>query len=371
MSSTIGKLFSLTAFGESHGVALGGVIDGCPAGVEINLDFIQSELNRRRPGQSKIVTQRKESDRVEFLSGIFEGKTTGTPIGFIIRNENQKSQDYDHLINAYRPSHADYTYDKKYGFRDHTGGGRASARVTVSSVVGGAIAKLLLAKSGIKIYAYTSQVGDIKLLKNYRDLDLSKTESNAVRCPDALIADAMINRIEQVRKEGDTVGGVITCVILNVPAGLGAPIFDKLQADLGKAMLGINAVKGFEIGSGFEGVKMKGSEHNDPFYLSSGSHPQDKGAAGKEGIRTKTNHSGGIQGGISNGEDIYFRVAFKPVATIMQKQMTVNVKGEEVEMVGKGRHDPCVLPRAVPIVEAMAAMVLADHLLRQRSTSLP
>lgn len=364
MSSTTGKLFSLTTFGESHGPALGGVIDGCPAGLGIDLNFIQSELDRRRPGQSKIVTQRKEGDKVEFLSGIFEGKTTGTPIGFIVRNENQKSQDYDHLLDAYRPSHADYTYDKKYGFRDHTGGGRASARVTVSSVVGGAIAKLFLSKYGIKISAFTSQVGDIKLLKSYKDLDLSKTESNAVRCPDELIAATMINKIEQIRKEGDTIGGIITCVAQHVPAGLGEPVFDKLHADLGKAMLGINAVKGFEIGSGFDGVKMKGSEHNDQFIAVS-----DKRKEIRE-IYTKTNFSGGIQGGISNGEDIYFRVAFKPVATIMQKQMTVNSKGEEVEMMGKGRHDPCVLPRAVPIVESMTAMVLADHLLRQRTAKI-
>src|SRR3990172_3246372 len=272
MSNTIGKMFSLTTFGESHGPALGGVIDGCPAGLEIDLDFIQKELDRRRPGQSTIVTQRKESDKVEFLSGILDGKTTGTPIGFIIKNENQKSQDYDHLIEAYRPSHADYTYDKKYGVRDYKGGGRASARATVSSVVGGAIAKLLLQKNGIKISAYTSQVGEIKLLKDYHTLDLSKTDSNAVRCPDELIADTMIKKIEQVRKEGDTIGGIISCVAQNVPVGLGEPIFDKLHADLGKAMLNINAVKGFEIGSGFEGVKMKGSEHNDQFQVT-----RDKG----------------------------------------------------------------------------------------------
>jgi chorismate synthase len=364
MSNTLGKLFSLTTFGESHGVALGGVIDGCPSGLEIDLNFIQSELDRRRPGQSKIVTQRKEGDKVEFLSGIFEGKTTGTPIGFIIRNENQKSQDYDHLLDAYRPSHADYTYDKKYGFRDHTGGGRTSARVTVSSVVGGAIAKLLLNKYGIKISAYTSQVGDIKLLKSYKDLDLSKTESNAVRCPDELIATTMINKIEQIRKDGDTIGGVITCVAQHIPVGLGEPVFDKLHADLGKAMLGINAVKGFEIGSGFEGVKVKGSEHNDHPYP----NPSPKGKETE--IRFKTNNSGGVLGGISNGDDIYFRVAFKPVATIMQKQITVNSKGEEIEMMGKGRHDPCVLPRAVPIVEAMTAMVLADYLLRNRATRI-
>lgn len=369
MSNTTGKIFSLTTFGESHGIALGGVIDGCPAGLEIDLDFIQSELDRRRPGQSKIVTQRKEGDKVEFLSGIFEGKTTGTPIGFIIKNENQKSQDYDHLIDAYRPSHADYTYDAKYGIRDYKGGGRASARATVSSVVGGAIAKLLLKKYGITISAYTSQVGDIKLLKDYHTLDLSKTDSNAVRCPDELIADTMIKKIEQVRKDGDTIGGVISCIAQNIPVGLGEPVFDKLHADLGKAMLGINAVKGFEIGSGFEGVAMRGSEHNDVF-LPPLNLPLKQGgeAEGRGGLRTKTNFSGGIQGGISNGEDIYFRVAFKPVATIMQEQETVNSKGETVKLTGKGRHDPCVLPRAVPIVEAMCALVLADHLLRHRAT---
>ncbi|MBI4945712.1 MAG: chorismate synthase [Bacteroidetes bacterium] len=363
MSNTIGKIFTLTTFGESHGVALGGVIDGCPSGLEIDLNFIQSELDRRRPGQSKIVSQRKESDKVEFLSGIFEGKTTGTPIGFIIRNENHKSEDYDHLMDAYRPSHADYTYDKKYGIRDYNGAGRASARATVSSVVGGAIAKLFLNKYGIKISAYTSQVGEIKLLRNYKELDLSKIESNVVRCPDELIADTMIKRIEQVRKEGDTIGGVITCVAQHVPAGLGEPVFDKLHADLGKAMLGINAVKGFEIGSGFEGVKMKGSEHNDGLIPNPA--PKEKGA-----IAFKTNNSGGVLGGISNGDDIYFRVAFKPVATIMQKQMTVNKRGEEVEISGKGRHDPCVLPRAVSVVEAMTAIVLADHLLRNRTIKM-
>jgi len=352
-----GKNFTLTTFGESHGEALGGIIDGCPAGLQIDLDFIQSELDRRRPGQSHIVTQRKEGDKVEFLSGIFEGKTMGTPIGFIIRNENQKSKDYDHNKDVYRPSHADYTYDAKYGMRDHRGGGRSSARETVSRVVAGAIAKLILKQSGITINAFTSQVGDIKLLKSYKDLDLSKIDSNIVRCPDELLADTMIQKIEQVRKAGDTIGGVITCVVTGTPVGLGEPVFDKLHADLGKAMLSINAVKGFEYGSGFEGVKMNGSQHNDLFE-------------GKNGIHTKTNLSGGIQGGISNGEDIYFRVAFKPVATIMQKQDTVNSKGEAVEMTGKGRHDPCVLPRAVPIVEAMAAIVLVDHLLRAKSVKL-
>lgn len=355
--NSFGKNFTLTTFGESHGEALGGIIDGCPSGLLIDLDFIQLELDRRRPGQSHIVTQRKEGDKVEFLSGIFEGKTMGTPIGFIVRNENQKSKDYDHNKDVYRPSHADYTYDAKYGMRDHRGGGRSSARETVSRVVAGAIAKLILKQRGITIHAFTSQVGDIKLLKSYKDLDLNKTDSNIVRCPDELLADTMIQKIEQVRKAGDTIGGVISCVIKGSPVGLGEPVFDKLHADLGKAMLSINAVKGFEYGSGFEGVKMNGSQHNDAFEA-------------KGGIHTKTNHSGGIQGGISNGEDIYFRIAFKPVATIMQKQDTVNSKGEAVEMTGKGRHDPCVLPRAVPIVEAMAALVLVDHLLRAKIVKL-
>ena len=362
--NTFGQLFTLTTFGESHGEALGGIIDGCPSGLEIDFDFVQTELDRRRPGQSHIVTQRKEKDIVEFLSGIFNGKTMGTPIGFIIRNENQKSKDYDHNVDIYRPSHADYTYDAKYGMRDHRGGGRSSARETVSRVVGGAIAKLILKKYGILIRAYTSQVGDIKLLKSYLDLDLTKTETNIVRCPDDLIADTMIQKIEQVRKEGDTIGGVISCVIKGAPAGLGEPVFDKLHADLGKAMLSINAVKGFEYGSGFEGTKMSGSQHND----SPIPNPSPKGK-GVE-IAFQSNNSGGILGGISNGEDIYFRVAFKPIATIMQKQNTVNSKGEAVEMIGTGRHDPCVLPRAVPIVEAMAALVLVDHLLRARSVKM-
>lgn len=350
--NTFGKLFSLTTFGESHGVALGGVIDGCPSGLLIDMEFIQQELDRRRPGQSHIVTQRKEGDKVEFLSGIFEGKTTGTSIGFIIRNENQKSGDYDHNKDVYRPSHADYTYDAKYGIRDHRGGGRSSARETVCRVVAGAIAKLILKKYGIDITAFTSQVGEIKVSADYQHLDLTKIETTIVRCPDPLIAEEMIQKIEQVRKAGDTIGGVVSCVITGTPVGLGEPVFDKLHADLGKAMLNINAVKGFEYGSGFEGTKLLGSQHNDAF-VASGSK-----------IGVKTNHSGGIQGGISNGEDIYFRVAFKPVATLIQKQMTVNSKGEEVEMMGKGRHDPCVLPRAVPIVEAMAAIVIVDHLLR-------
>jgi chorismate synthase len=355
--NSFGKIFTVSTFGESHGEALGGVIDGCPAGLTIDLEFIQSELDRRKPGQSHIVTQRKEGDKVELLSGVFEGKTTGTSIGFIIRNENQKSKDYDHNVDVYRPSHADYTYDAKYGHRDYRGGGRSSARETACRVVAGAIAKLILKEYGISINAYTSQVGDIKLLKNYHDLDLSKIESNIVRCPDELIAETMIQKIEQVRKAGDTIGGQIACVIKNTPVGLGEPVFDKLHADLGKAMLSINAVKGFEYGSGFAGTKMLGSQHNDIFKAG------DK-------ITTETNHSGGIQGGISNGEDIYFNVAFKPVATIMQNQETVNAKGESAEIHGKGRHDPCVLPRAVPIVEAMAALVLVDHLLRSRTNKL-
>ncbi|MCW3071481.1 MAG: chorismate synthase [Bacteroidetes bacterium] len=356
--NSFGKLFILSTFGESHGEATGGVIDGCPAGLSMDMEFIQSELDRRKPGQSHIVSQRRESDRVEFLSGIFEGKTMGTPIGFIIRNEDQKSKDYEHNKDVYRPSHADYTYDAKYGMRDHRGGGRSSARETVSRVVAGAIAKLLLKQYDISVHAYTSQVGDIKLLKDYHELDLNTTDSNIVRCPDALIAETMISKIEQVRKAGDTVGGTISCVITGTPAGLGEPVFDKLHADLGKAMLSINAVKGFEYGSGFEGVKMNGSAHNDIFIQ------------GNNSIHTKTNHSGGIQGGISNGEDIYFKVAFKPVATIMQQQDTVNSAGEAAEIMGKGRHDPCVLPRAVPIVEAMAALVMADHLLRNRNSKL-
>ncbi len=360
--NTFGQLFTLTTFGESHGEALGGIIDGCPSGLAIDYDFVQSELDRRRPGQSHIVTQRKESDKVEFLSGIFQGKTMGTPIGFIIRNENQKSKDYDHNVDVYRPSHADYTYDAKYGMRDHRGGGRSSARETVSRVVAGAIAKLILKKYKITINAYTSQVGDIKLLKSYHDLDLTKTETNIIRCPDELISDTMIQKIDQVRNTGDTIGGVISCVITGTPAGLGEPVFDKLHADLGKAMLSINAVKGFEYGSGFEGTKMLGSEHNDSPI------PSAKGKGAR--VAFKTNNSGGIQGGISNGEDIYFRVAFKPTATIMQKQNTVNSKGEAIEMTGIGRHDPCVLPRAVPIVEAMAALVLVDHLLRNKTTRI-
>ncbi|MCK6650470.1 MAG: chorismate synthase [Bacteroidia bacterium] len=355
--NTFGKIFTLTSFGESHGEAIGGIIDGCPAGLKIDLDFIQSELDRRKPGQSAIVTQRKEDDKVEFLSGIFNGITLGTPIGFMIKNTNQRSKDYDHNVEAYRPSHADYTYDAKYGMRDHRGGGRSSARETAARVVAGAIAKLILKEKGISIHAYTSQVGDIKLLKNYKDLDLTKIESNIVRCPDELIAETMSQKIEQVRKAGDTIGGAIACVINGVPAGIGEPVFDKLHADLGKAMLSINAVKGFEYGSGFEGTKMLGSQHNDAFYFD-------------EKVKTSSNRSGGIQGGISNGEDIYFNVAFKPVATIMQEQSTVDASGKEGTIQGKGRHDPCVLPRAVPIVEAMAAMVIVDHLFRSKNNKM-
>ena len=341
--NSFGKLFNLTTFGESHGVAIGGVIDGCPPNIALDFEAIQNEMNRRKPGQSSIVTQRKEPDEVKFLSGIFEGKTTGTPIGFVIENANQKSKDYSHIKDSYRPSHADYVYDKKYGHRDYRGGGRSSARETASRVVAGAIAKQVL--KDIKINAFTSSVGEIFIDKPYQDLDFSKIEANIIRCPDQDIADKMIARVKDIRKEGDTIGGTITCVIQNVPVGLGEPVFDKLHADLGKAMLSINAVKGFEYGSGFCGAKMKGSEHND-LYNSDGT--------------TKTNLSGGIQGGISNGMDIYFRVAFKPVATIMQKQDTIDKDGNTVEMQGKGRHDPCVVPRAVPIVEAMAALVLAD-----------
>ncbi len=351
--NSFGKIFKLTTFGESHGVAIGGIIDGCPAGVEIDLELVQQDLDRRRPGQSAIVTQRKEPDTVEFLSGIFEGKSTGTPIGFTIKNSNQKSKDYSHIKDTYRPSHADYTYDEKYGVRDYRGGGRSSARETACRVVAGSIAKQLL--KDVQITAFVSSVGKIELEKNIQDLDFSEIEKNPVRCPDADMASKMEAYIKEVRADGDTVGGMVQCVITNVPKGLGEPVFDKLHAELGKAMLSINAVKGFEYGSGFEGTKMRGSEHNDQFN--------------KDGS-TKTNLSGGIQGGISNGMDIYFKVAFKPVATLMQKQTTINSKGEEVEMQGKGRHDPCVVPRAVPIVESMAALVLADYFLQNKSSKI-
>ncbi|GAL01381.1 MULTISPECIES: chorismate synthase [Flavobacteriaceae] len=351
--NTFGTLFKLTTYGESHGIAIGGIIDGCPAGLTLDMEAIQRDLDRRKPGQSKIVTQRKESDTVQFMSGIFEGVTTGTPIGFQIVNENQKSKDYSHIKDTYRPSHADKVYDDKYGVRDYRGGGRSSARETASRVVAGAIAKQLL--SSFKINAFTSSVGDLFIDKPYQDLDFNEIENNAVRCPDSAFAKAFEEKIMQVRKAGDTIGGTITCVIQNVPSGLGEPVFDKLHADLAKAMLSINAVKGFEYGSGFCGAKMKGSDHNDLY---------------NEDGTTQTNLSGGIQGGISNGMDIYFRVAFKPVATLIQNQETINSAGEKVMMQGKGRHDPCVVPRAVPIVEAMAALVMADHFLRARTTRL-
>lgn len=350
MANTIGKIYTLTTFGESHGLALGGIIDGCPSNVTISLDFIQSELNRRKPGQSKIVTQRKEADEVKFLSGIFEGKTTGTSIGFIIENENQKSNDYDHLKDTFRPSHADFTYDQKYGNRDYRGGGRSSARETVNWVVAGAIAKQIIPE--IKINAFVSSVGEIFIDKPYQELDFSLTETNPVRCPDLETASKMEAYISEIKKEGDSVGGTITCVIQNVPIGLGEPIFDKLHAQLGKAMLSINAVKGFEYGGGFCAAKMKGSEHNDLF---------------NEDGTTRSNLSGGIQGGISNGMDIYFRVAFKPVATLLQKQEVLTNDGKIIEQQGKGRHDPCVVPRAVPIVEALAAMVLVDFTLMDKA----
>lgn len=362
--NTFGTLFRLSTFGESHGAALGGVIDGCPAGLEIDEAFIRSELQRRKPGQSHITTQRQEEDEVKFLSGIFEGITTGHPIGFIIENTDQKSKDYDHIKDAFRPSHADYTYQEKYGIRDYRGGGRSSARETVCRIVGGAIAKLLLQKHGISIQAYVSGVAHIVLQKPYTELDLSLTETSIVRCPDPDTADLMISLIEQVRKEGDTVGGVVSCVIKGTPPGLGEPVFDKLHADLGKAMLGINAVKGFEYGEGFNSVNFKGSEMNDVFLPFDS---PDASGQGDKNVKTKTNHSGGIQGGISNGEDIYFKVAFKPVATIMRDQQSIDREGNEATVKGKGRHDPCVLPRAVPIVESMAALVLADHVLRNRT----
>lgn len=349
--NTFGVIFTLTTFGESHGEAIGGIVDGCPSNFILDIGFIQQELNRRKPGQSHITTQRKESDAVSFLSGIFEGKTTGAPIGFIIENENQKSGDYEHLKEAFRPSHADYTYEEKYGIRDYRGGGRSSARETACRIVGGAIAKQILKSCHISIEAYVSRVHTIQLEKNYTELDLSKTDNNIVRCPDPSTAEKMISLIEEVRKNGDTVGGIITCVIKGCPTGLGEPVFDRLQADLAKAMLSINSVKGFEYGMGFEITKHKGSEVNDIFT---------------QGMRTLTNNSGGIQGGISNGEDIYFNVAFKPVATIMQSQKSINTSGEEISLEGKGRHDPCVLPRAVPIVESMAALVVVDHLLRNK-----
>jgi chorismate synthase len=351
--NTFGRIFRLTSFGESHGRAIGGVIDGCPPGVEIDLDYIQGELDRRRPGQSSLTTQRKEGDRVEFLSGIFEGKSLGTPIGFLVYNQDHRSGDYDALRDVFRPSHADYTWQQKYGTRDHRGGGRSSARETIARVVAGAIARLVLIKQGVQVQAYVSRIHGVEVPHSYKELDLSLTDRSLVRCPHPESSARMIALIEEAARHHDTVGGVITGVITGVPPGWGEPVFNKLHADLGFAMLGINAVKGFDYGSGFEGTRLYGSEHNDIFI------------PGEKGVRTLTNHSGGIQGGISNGEDICFRVAFKPVATLLREQSTVNTAYQPVTIHPEGRHDPCVLPRAVPIVEAMAALVLADHYLMQ------
>ncbi|WP_462254373.1 chorismate synthase [Ekhidna sp.] len=358
MSNTIGNIFKITSFGESHGAGVGVIIDGCPAGIEIDETFIQSELDRRKPGQSRITTQRKEADGFEFFSGVFEGKSTGAPITILIKNQDQKSKDYDHIKDVYRPSHADFTYQEKYGIRDYRGGGRSSARITAGWVAAGAIAKLMLRQLKIACQAYVSQVGELQLSKSYKELDLSQTESNDVRCPDTEMAKEMFELIDQVRKERDTIGGVVTGVISNVPVGLGEPLFDKLNAAIGHAMLSINAVKGFELGSGFEGVKMRGSTHNDSIENNDGR------------IHTTTNHSGGVQGGISNGEDIYFNVAFKPVATIMQDQSSIDKEGNAATVQGKGRHDPCVVPRAVPIVEAMSAIVMADFSLLAQTNKL-
>lgn len=357
--STHGTLFRVTTFGESHGIGLGVTIDGCPAGLELSVEAIEREMARRRPGQSRIVTQRKEADGVELLSGTFEGKTTGTPIGMVIYNQDQRSKDYSHIHDKYRPSHADYTFTAKYGHRDYRGGGRSSARETAARVAAGAVARQLLAHYGIEIRSYVDQVGDIRTGKDHGELDLSLIDSNDVRCPDPAAAARMETEILAVRKEGDTIGGVVKCVISGVPPGWGEPVFDKLHADLGKAILSINACKGFEYGSGFAGVTLRGSAHNDAFYTDESGQ-----------VRTRTNRSGGIQGGISNGEDIYFRAAFKPVATIISDQESVNESGQSVTVTGKGRHDPCVLPRAVPIVDAMAALVLADHCLRARGNRL-
>ena len=348
--NTFGQVFRLTTFGESHGAGIGGVIDGMPAGVEVDMDFLQAELDRRKPGQSALTTARKEGDKVELLSGVFEGMTTGCPIGFLVRNENQHSADYENMRDVFRPSHADFTYQQKYGIRDHRGGGRTSARETIARVVGGAFAKMVLRNKGIRITAYTSQVGGIALDKSYAELDFKEIERNPVRCPDPEKAEAMAQLISEVKADGDTIGGIITCVIEGCPVGLGEPVFHKLHAQLGAAMLGINAVKGFEYGEGFAGVTARGSEQNDVFM------PAPQG-----GITTLTNHSGGIQGGLSNGQDIFFRVAFKPVATLLREQQTVDRQGNATMLKARGRHDPCVLPRAVPIVEAMAAMVILDN----------
>ena len=363
MRNTFGNIFTLTTFGESHGAAVGGVIDGMPAGIDIDMEFIQHELDRRRPGQSRLTTSRQEADRVELLSGVFEGRSTGTPIGFIVRNQNQHSNDYDNLRSLFRPSHADYTYYTKYGVRDHRGGGRSSARITISRCVGGALAKLALRQLGICIQAYTSQVGNIALDRDYHSYDLSQTEQNDVRCPDAEKARQMEELITQVKADGDTIGGVISCVISRCPIGLGEPEFSKLHAQLGAAMLSINAVKGFEYGEGFAGSSWRGSEQNDVFLASDNADTQST-------LSTKTNHSGGIQGGVSNGQDIFFRVAFKPVATLLREQQTVDTEGRSLTYTAQGRHDPCVLPRAVPVVEAMAAMVILDNVLLNRTVRM-
>ena len=363
MRNTFGNIFTLTTFGESHGAAVGGVIDGMPAGIDIDMEFIQHELDRRRPGQSRLTTSRQEADRVELLSGVFEGRSTGAPIGFIVRNQNQHSNDYDNLRSLFRPSHADYTYYNKYGVRDHRGGGRSSARITISRCVGGALAKLALRQLGICIQAYTSQVGNIALDRDYHSYDLSQTEQNDVRCPDAEKARQMEELITQVKADGDTIGGVISCVISRCPIGLGEPEFSKLHAQLGAAMLSINAVKGFEYGEGFAGSSWRGSEQNDVFLASDNADTQST-------LSTKTNHSGGIQGGVSNGQDIFFRVAFKPVATLLREQQTVDTEGRSLTYTAQGRHDPCVLPRAVPVVEAMAAMVILDNLLLNRTVRM-
>ena len=359
MGNSYGTLFRISTFGESHGKAVGVVIDGCPAGLTLDEAFIQGELDRRKPGQSRITTQRKEADTFQILSGVFEGVTQGTPISMLVPNEDARSKDYAHIAHQYRPSHADYTYQQKYGTRDYRGGGRSSARETVARVAAGAVAKLLLQAERVSVRAYVSQVGRLKLETPYQELDLAQAENNAVRCPDPAMAERMFAFIDETRQNGDSVGGVVSCVIEGVPPGWGEPVFDKLHAELAKAMMGINAVKGFEYGSGFAGVEMYGSEHNDAFYTDA-----EPGEGGR--LKTRTNHSGGIQGGISNGEDIYFRVAFKPVATLMRDQESVNNEGESVTVTGKGRHDPCVVPRAVPIVEAMAALVLADFYLRNK-----
>lgn len=356
--NTLGKIFQLTTFGESHGVGVGGILDGCPPGLELDIEKIQDELDRRRPGQSDYTTPRDEKDKIEFLSGVFEGKTTGTPIAFLVRNTSHQSKDYSHLKDKYRPSHADYVYDKKYGVRDYRGGGRSSARETLARVAAGAIAKQVLRLVGIEIHAFVSSLGNLHLDKNYKALDLTSAEKSPVRCPDAHLSGKMQALIQETARAGDTLGGIISCVMTSVPVGLGEPVFDKLHADLAKAMMGINAAKGFEYGSGFEGAAMKGSEHNDKFVSKNGN------------IKTATNHSGGVQGGISNGEDIYFRVAFKPIATVMREQETVNREGQKTTVEGKGRHDVTVLPRAVPIVEAMAALVLADHLIRNNAATI-